>query len=89
MAALFKRNQFLLAVFISEEGGNAMPWEKCRDLAKAADEGKEGKKPQEEKPNHLLLVKSYKQLLQAQTERVPLYSQSLILFVHLVLFGPF
>lgn len=47
----------------------------------------EKKEPQEEKPNHLLLESSYKQLLQAQTEWIQLYPPSLILFVHLVLFG--
>ena len=39
------------------------------------------KNPQEEKPNHVLVVTSYKQLLQAQTERVPRYSLSSILSV--------
>lgn len=47
----------------------------------------EKNKPQLETRNHLSLEKSHKQLLQARTQWVQLYSPSLILFVHLVVFG--
>lgn len=47
----------------------------------------EKKEPQDDKPNQLLLEKSHKQLLQAQTEWIQLYPPSLSLFVHLVVFG--
>lgn len=59
---LFKRNHFLLAVYISaEEGGGGGV--RNVEIYQRQQMNTEKKEPQKEKPNQLLLEKTHKQLL--------------------------